>query len=299
MKVLWSEYKLDLGHDEYVWYASNGDLTQIHQSEKPPIIFLNGLSCTEQHYEKLIPVLHRNNFPLIINDYRGHFRSSEMPTKRISIESISNDIVSIIKKHKLNDCILIGHSMGANIAVQVALKASKNIQKNIFIAGPASEVSDSMFHSNALEFILPITEKLEAFTPFAQKLLWNKVESKTVSKIVYLLGFNTDQVQEEYVTRYLHDLSKVKPKVFNKLIDELIHNNYLPKLSMLDQPSLIIGGSDDHIVTPKQYQLYTAAMKNAEFFGVEKGSHVPQIEFAKEVNNKILEFINSEPDKTH
>ena len=279
MKVLWSEYQLDLGNNEFVWYASNGDLTQIHQSEKPPIVFLNGLSCNEQHFEKLFPVLHRNNYPMIINDYRGHFRSSQMPLERISIEKISNDIVNIIKKHSLKNCILVGHSMGANVAVKVAHKLPQKVFKNILIAGPASEVSDSMFHGNALEFILPITEKLEAFTPLAQKLLWNQVETKPVSKIVHLLGFNTEQVQETYVKRYLHSLAEVEPNVFNKLIKELIHTNYLPKLSLLEQPTLIIGGSDDHIVTPKQYELYISAMQDARFLKVDKGSHVPQVEF--------------------
>lgn len=289
----WKEYKLDLGNNEYNWYASNGDLSQVNQSEKPVVLFLNGLSCKEQHYEKMIPVFHENNFPLIINDYRGHFRSSKMPNDRISIESISSDIVSLIKKHKLKDVVLIGHSMGANIAVQVALKTPQSIGRIVLIGGPASEVSDSMFHSNALEFILPITKKLEAFTPFAQKFLWKKVDSMTVSKIVHILGFNTEKVQESYVQRYLHDLTQVNPETFNKLIKELISQNYLPKLAMIHAPTLIIGGSDDHIVTPKQYALFTSAMSNAAYVRIDKGSHVPQIEFPELVNKKILDFMTA------
>ena len=289
----WNEYQLDLGNNEYTWYASNGDLSQINQSENPPIIFLNGLSCTEQHYEKLFPILHKKNYPLIINDYRGHFRSSQMPDERISIESISSDVVSIIKKHKLKDVVLVGHSMGANIAVQVALKTPKSIGHMVLIGGPASEVSDSMFHSNALEFILPLTEKLESFTPIVQKLLWNKVDSTLVSKLVYFLGFNTSQVKEEYVQRYLKDLTKVNPKTFNKLMKELINQNYLPKLAMINCPTLIIGGSNDHIVTPKQYELFESAMPNAHYLKVDNGSHVPQIEFPKVINKKIIDFMTA------
>ncbi|WP_271582970.1 alpha/beta fold hydrolase [Bradyrhizobium sp. CCBAU 45389] len=56
----------------------------------------------------------------IIIDFRGHGDSDEDPTGNYGVGPYSTDVLDLIQKYKLGNVSLVGHSLGAAVALQVA-----------------------------------------------------------------------------------------------------------------------------------------------------------------------------------
>ena len=61
------------------------------------------------------------NYKVIVPDLEG-FGNSPLESKTLSMEKYANDIFELLKKEKVNKCIMLGHSMGGYITLYFAEK---------------------------------------------------------------------------------------------------------------------------------------------------------------------------------
>lgn len=292
-KIKWYNQSLSV-KSKKIWFATNYPQSK-KDHKKPILLFLNGLCCSELHFKEQISFFHEQDYPLVIYHYRNHFKSSHFDQENFNLESIASDTAKLIKKIQSNRIVIIAHSMGANIATMLEANDLYNdiaecVQKFIFISGPASQVSDSMFNSNLIDLIVPGLKKIEPLKEIAQKILWRHLESIPTVALTRFLGFNSQLVSHNYVKSYLHDVACIDPNIFIKLFQEICTVNMTPLLAVIDKPILFIVGDHD-LITPVAQFLMFRKLKNNEVFIVKGGSHVPQIEFPEIINSKILSFL--------
>ena len=65
----------------------------------------------------------------------------------------------------------------------------------------------------------------------------------------------------------------------------------LNNLSTISTKCLIIGGDCDKVIPNYNQRILHEKIKNSELFILKNGSHVPQIDFPKLVNERIELFI--------
>jgi non-heme chloroperoxidase len=89
----------------------------------------------------------KNQFTVISPTLRGHDGKNNFE-RPMSIEQLSNDCVSILNKNNFEKVILIGHSMGTRIAIDIANKIN-NAKGIILIDG--SRFSDIDLYGNTIK----------------------------------------------------------------------------------------------------------------------------------------------------
>ncbi len=96
------------------------------------LVFLHYFGGAGNTWQEVISYL-QNEFHCIAIDLLG-FGKSPAPNKQISVESSANAVTDFLQNMNLSNYILIGHSMGGKIALNVAAKQPDNLQSLVLIA---------------------------------------------------------------------------------------------------------------------------------------------------------------------
>lgn len=97
------------------------ELQKRAQTNKEPIIFLHGLFGSKSNSRTVSRALARDlDRDVYCLDLRNHGDSPHSPEH--TYPSLAADVEHFIKKHELGPSIIVGHSMGAKVAMSVALR---------------------------------------------------------------------------------------------------------------------------------------------------------------------------------
>jgi non-heme chloroperoxidase len=290
MKKSFSNY-FSTQDGEQLFYTIN-----FEPSEKPIenlLIFNYGLVCSNHHWKFQLDYFDKLGYKILIHDYRGHFSSSgKDDLDKITFHQLAKDINDICEHLNVNSAIAIGHSMGVNVCLELAIQKPNLIKGLILISGTVLSVKDVMFNSNIMELVTPYATKLlktypEAFNTFFKYSGWNPL----TKYIVFTQGFNTKKVTEEFVEIYLNKMGQLGADLFFQLFKELSTHNVIAKLNTIKAHTLIVGGDRDTVIPNYLQTILHQKIPHSELYIVKDGSHVPQADFPEYINERILIFL--------
>ena len=100
---------------------------------KAPFLFVHGLGSSETFYGSLIPSLSVDRRCVCL-DTPGSARSP-LPNSEQSVESVSDDVISLMDTLDIEKVVLVGHSMGGMIVCNIAAEHVKRVEALILL-GP-------------------------------------------------------------------------------------------------------------------------------------------------------------------
>ena len=103
---------------------------------KPPMLLCNGFGCTQHIWHYLITALAVQH-QVIVFDYVGSGESdlsAYSPQKYATLAGYAQDVVEICQALNLREAILVGHSVGATIAMLAANQAPQHFAKVVLLA---------------------------------------------------------------------------------------------------------------------------------------------------------------------
>ncbi|MFB9267878.1 alpha/beta fold hydrolase [Bradyrhizobium erythrophlei] len=99
-----------------------------------PVLFLSAWTFNSIAWGSHIAALNAKGFRCIAPDRRGHGRS-DMPATGYDLNTLTDDVASVIEQRDLRDVILVAYSMGAIEAVDyLARHGSERIAKLVLVA---------------------------------------------------------------------------------------------------------------------------------------------------------------------
>ena len=276
--------------DHKIWYAKNFQ----GQPNQPILVFNYGLVCTNQHWQYQINYLNKKDFPILIQDLRGHYTKENIPISSITIHNFVQDLKQLLDLIKIKRTYMLGHSMGVNTTLEFTLQYPKMVEKIILITGTILPVDSILLRTNLFENVTPLFDLFSKKSPYLLKTLWKPILNNYASKkLVAYLGFNQERTSKEFIDEYMQNISELPVELVFQLLNEMSQHHLLPHLDLIQQKTLIIKGSKDRVIPPQIQDLIHNEIKNSEIFEIEYGSHVPQVDFPKKINNRILSFLKS------
>jgi pimeloyl-ACP methyl ester carboxylesterase len=107
--------------DKIITYQSSKIFYRITGNGKP-VVLLHGFGEDGTIWQNQIDFL-KNHFQLIVPDLPGSGKSAVIGTQlAVSIEEYAEAVRAILLEEKMNNCIIIGHSMGGYITLALAEK---------------------------------------------------------------------------------------------------------------------------------------------------------------------------------
>ena len=232
------------------------------------LLLIHGWATDRSSYDKIIPYLSKR-FTLIIPDLRGFGKSDKKPPF-ITLRMIK-DMISLYKHENCN--AIIGHSWGGLIAqgVSAFVKPKSTVILSSFAkwTGP--------FHGWFYKLILSHIRKSEKETVVARLL-----------EIVYRTRY-----EYEDHSSIKEMLEKLDLDVLKESAEDILKFDNINNLKMIDNPTLIIHGNKDNIVSLKHAYYLKENTKNSELIIIPNSTHNLLNEKPKLISSIITGWIET------
>jgi pimeloyl-ACP methyl ester carboxylesterase len=90
-----------------------------HRIGDPNLVLVHGWMCDQSYWEEQVPVLAEAAFGVVTVDLAGHGESGS-DRQAWTTASLGADVTAVIEKLQLDRVIVVGHSMGGRVALEVA-----------------------------------------------------------------------------------------------------------------------------------------------------------------------------------
>ena len=98
------------------------------------VLLIHGLASTSHIWDLVAPRLVRLGLHPIAYDQRGHGRPSK-PSSGYGFDRTTADAAAVIRATRLHRPIVVGHSWGANVALELALRRSRVVGGTVLLDG--------------------------------------------------------------------------------------------------------------------------------------------------------------------
>lgn len=276
--------------NEQIFFVKN--FTSINH-DKPILVFNYGLVCSNHHWKFQAEYFDKKGYQILIHDYRGHFQSTgSHDVKKITFPQMAKDVSDLCGFVGIDKAVMLGHSMGVNICLQLAKDFPELVSGMILISGTFINVKDIMFDTNLMEFIAPIAALgLEKYPEIFKKVWASGGMNPVIREIIHTTGFNRSKVSREFIEIYLNRVGQLGADVFFQLFNEMTRQNITGSLERMNIPSLVMGGHKDNVIPNHLQRTLASLLPHSETYFMKDGSHVPQADFPDMVNERIELFL--------
>lgn len=92
----------------------------VYGEGSPTLVFVHGWSCDQSYWKYQVPEFSKR-YTVVTIDYAGHGKSGA-DRENFTMESYGDDVAAVVNDLKLDQVILIGHSMGGYVIIDAATK---------------------------------------------------------------------------------------------------------------------------------------------------------------------------------
>lgn len=190
----------------------------------PAIVLLNSIATTISLYDRVVPTLGRD-FRLLRVDTRGH-GGSDAPPGDYSMDMLADDVLAAMDDAGIGSAILCGVSLGAMIAMTLALKAPDRVTG--LIAACTTAAMDPSFWTNRVAVV-----RAQGVAAIAELAIDRFFPPQFAAR------------DRALVERYRHEISTMSSVGYAGCGAAIRDMKLLERLQALRTPTLVIGGAFD------------------------------------------------------
>lgn len=255
---------------------------KIVDKDAQTVVFIHGWMDSMEDSTKNYQKLFKEGYNILRFDLPGHGGSEKL--NEYSLEIYENSIISLIDSLPIGRVIIIGHSMGAVLALRLQKRMEDYIDKIILIDPPLGRFP---FIIKAFIPILLLLQKiglLDMSLGFIRNS--NVFQNFWSDMFVGKASPNTQEAREVTIKGIKDvDIKAVSRGVMDTLGDKMIA---LPKERSIG--TFIIYGENDPVIEIKH--IPSLFLKN-NVYVVKDEKHTPNRTSSIEFNNAVLDFVKS------
>ena len=254
------------------------------------LFFVHGLSSNLDSWKKNIEGL-TGDYRCIAIDLPGYGKSSRSKTN-YSLAEYADILSAMAKQMELKNVILVGHSMGGQIAMHSVLKYPKNYEKLILIAPAGIETFTEQ----------EATVMKTAYTP---AMVVNTSDDQVLAN--YKMNFHSfpedaqAMVDDRIAMKSAEDFPDYAEVVVNN-IHAMLEEPVIDRIHNIEIPVLMIFGKNDMLIPNKYFHpsesieslIETSEEKfqDLEVKTIDEAGHFVNFEKAENVNKEIMDFLD-------
>ena len=245
-----------------------------------PIVFIHGTSASLHTWDTLSSLL-KTNKKIIRLDLPAFGLTGPNRLNQYNFNFYNQFLDEFLLKLNVTQCIVAGNSLGGSIAWNYAIASPEKVKQLILLDASGYPKKDE---KGSLGFKL-------AGIPVLNQALKHISPISLIRKSLEDAFYNKSLVTEKMVQQY-HDML-LREGNRGAVLELFQHPMKADpaKIKLITQPTLIIWGKEDQLISYKNAALFKQDIQNSQMLVLDKVGHIPMEEAPNQVASAILEFI--------
>ncbi|MEA5139361.1 alpha/beta fold hydrolase [Arcicella rigui] len=244
-----------------------------------PIIILHGIFGSSDNWLTIGKILGEENRVFMV-DQRNHGQSPR--SDEFNYDVMAADLHEFILEHKLENPIIVGHSMGGKAVMQFAMSYPDAFSKMVVV-----DIAPKYYpvhHSMILQGLASVDLKNLKSRTEANEILSRFEENEGVRQFLLKNLWRNPVKNNEFDWR-------INLPVITQNIDVVGHE--LQNEQTVEKPALFIRGSESHYIQPEDERKIWELFPNYELETIEGAGHWVQADKPKEFIEILTRFVKS------
>jgi pimeloyl-ACP methyl ester carboxylesterase len=257
-----------------VYYELHG-----YTPAKPAIVLVHGFLSSSFSFRRLIPLL-TEDFSVITVDLPPFGQSEKSLTFVYSYKNLAQLVIQLIQKLRLPKVILVGHSMGGQISLNIAKLQPNLVDKIILIcsSGYLSRAHSGLVFSSYVPY----------FYLWVKSWLARKGVTGSLKNVVYDLNLIDEEMIEGYMKPFYDERIF---RALTRMIRDREGDLSSKELQSIETPSLLIWGEEDRVVPINIGKRLQQDIKNSTFISFQKTGHLVPEEKPEAIQRHMFDFL--------
>lgn len=261
-------------------------IAYLDHGQGPPVLLIHGFGGSMWQWEHQQSAL-ATRFRVITPDLLGA-GLSDKPEIEYRPDQLLEFLTGFLDALQIPQAAIVGNSMGAGLAIGLALDHPERVSSLVLIDG------------------LPPDVLAHLGSPSLRRALTTQTPSWLVSVGNWLFG---GRMLESTLREFVHDpalltpavldrsnRNRQRPGLFRALLTigtnlPLWERNFAPRIRTITQRTLILWGEEDRVFPVKAGTLLHELISQSTFIAIPQAAHIPQWERPDEVNPHLLRFL--------
>jgi len=233
-----------------------------------PLVIVHGFAGSSDDFADVLTPLAELGRTLV-PDQRGHGGTTN-PGTGYSLDQMTSDLHGFLDAVRVEECDLLGHSLGGMVAIRLALAAPRRVASLVLMDTAASAVIPAP--RIALDLVGSVASRIPP------RWLWRLTKMARGRLPEPMKLAEKEMGEERYWQRLLTKFEAIDPVAYKDLQNAIFDQKSLvSRLPEIDCPTLVLVGAEDTEFHVHSQEL-ADGIPDAELLMVEGSHHSPQIE---------------------
>jgi pimeloyl-ACP methyl ester carboxylesterase len=282
-------------HHSRVLESFDGTAITYHVAGEPhlgTIALPNGLGGNILAWEPVIQAF-ADRYQLISWDYRGLY-GSEKPADpgRMAIQDHVEDLQAILAHEGVASSILIGWSMGVQVALEAYRQRRDSVRALVLLNGTYGRpLRDQMHVIRVADAFMRAAEPIVRRARVAEVLQQGSLLNPFLIGWMRRMRLVGKTVDESAFRRITASLARQDPTVILSLQQQMEAHDLGGLLPSVDRPTLVMAGERDWLCPPRVSRRILREIPDAELLVIPDATHYCTLEQPEIVNLRIEKFL--------
>jgi pimeloyl-ACP methyl ester carboxylesterase len=212
--------------------------------------------------------------------------------KRVTIEDLADDVACVLDDALVERAVLIGHSMGVQVALETYNRHPDRISGLVLVCGAPSYPLKTFRGSAILEELLPTVQKWIHRVPgVVNRITRTLMPTRLAYEIASRLEIRRELVEPADFMPYLEGMARIDTRLFVAMLSAAGQHSAEQLLPNIAVPVLVIAGGRDGFTPPERSRTMAEAIPGAELLEIPNASHTAPIERPNLVDFTVRDFL--------
>lgn len=255
----------------------------------PVVVLIHGFGGSTFSWRESIPALAAAGYRTIAFDLPGFGLATKSWDRDVGHAAQARFVTAAFDALRIDRAAVIGHSMGASVAVHLAFTAPDRVERLVLVDGAVGSGGDGLSAA-----VAPIALALPPVRRLAQQVLRRVIGPDELTRILSSAYLDPAIVTPAVRAGYLAQIATPDWDLSLLAITRDRRGNEPPAaLATLRMPTLIVWGAQDPWIPPAAGEALRDAIPGSELVVIEDSGHLPFEERPDEFIAAVLPFLGS------